>query len=274
MPLEREKPYNITITTQNGEKVSKWVNYYGDKIVILFNDSPDILEDELIVESEEVKFEWQNSRSYKGIYPEAKSYCNELIFDGKDDWRLPTLKELWHVVNREKGSKSVDLISDKYWSGSEIDRNRVYGVDIKTGSDKILKRSSLHYARCVRGSIQKYGDFSNSGDGTVLDSKNRKMWFDQSSGRSKNWKDANFFCQDLVFLNKSDWRLPTIEELYSITNSGKICSKFENIKPNWYWSSTNFITNRNKFWNLNTTTGMDTWDSSSRKILTTCIRDN
>ena len=50
--------------------------------------------------------------------------------------------------------------------------------------------------------------------------------------RFLDWDDAIFYCQLLVIDNKTDWRLPTIEELKDIYHSR---NDFELGK---YWSST------------------------------------
>ena len=50
--------------------------------------------------------------------------------------------------------------------------------------------------------------------------------------RQLNWNDANFYCELLIVDGKSDWRLPTEEELM------KICKSKNDLRDVFYWSST------------------------------------
>lgn len=47
-----------------------------------------------------------------------------------------------------------------------------------------------------------------------------------------NWEDAKLYCSSLDLYSKTDWRLPTKEELNQIYESGNDFDK------DWYWSST------------------------------------
>jgi hypothetical protein len=225
--------------------------------------------------------QWFEGNSFLGSYNDAKSFCSILKSDGYEDWRLPTLIELWSVKNRESGKKSVDLIDTTYWSGDKVfqQRDKIWGVDIKTGSDKWLNKKAKHHARCVRGESDYSLDLVR-GENVVIDRKNSLMWQDTLYNREKrSWRGAKEYCENLIFGSFSDWRVPTIRELYSIIEhnqkrgASKVSSQFYTLQKSWYWSSTQFVDEKRKSWNINFSTGNDTWDFKSKRINVVCVRE-
>jgi len=86
------------------------------------------------------------------------------------------------------------------------------------------------------------GDFTDHGDGTVTDANTGLMW-QQGEAGSMNWEDALTYCEALSLAGYTDWRLPNIEELKSITDDSfympAIDTKyFPEAQSLFYWSST------------------------------------
>lgn len=91
--------------------------------------------------------------------------------------------------------------------------------------------------------------YANSTDGVITDSKTGLQW-SQVAGPKMEWFRVNDYTNRLKLGGYSDWRLPTIEELKSLSeyaaskgieNSlndlfNKLC--FKNIQSDLYWSST------------------------------------
>ncbi len=100
---------------------------------------------------------WQKSySSNEKTWQEAMSYCENLDYAGKTDWRLPNKKELMSLVNYEiynPASDFPDMPSVRFWSSStNVARGYsgwilVFYNGHVNGSNKLAR----NYARCVRG---------------------------------------------------------------------------------------------------------------------------
>jgi hypothetical protein len=96
--------------------------------------------------------------------------------------------------------------------------------------------------------------FTNNGNGTVTDNKTGLMWQKCSAGQNNDtacsgnastyiWNDALSYCEGLSLGGKSDWRLPNIKELESLTDDTRYnpaidTAFFPNAIAFHYWSST------------------------------------
>jgi len=83
-------------------------------------------------------------------------------------------------------------------------------------------------------------NYVDNGDGTVTDINTGLMW-QQQTGDIMSWNDAMLYCTEPL-ANYSDWRLPTKDELKTLTSN---CwtptidpAYFPNTFPDFYWSST------------------------------------
>jgi hypothetical protein len=97
-------------------------------------------------------------------------------------------------------------------------------------------------------------NMSRSGE-IVTDSKTKLMWQDNADASSitRNWQGAIDYCEALNFGGYTDWRLPNINELKSITdrtrNNPAINPAFVNVTTNNnYWSSTSISGYTNNAW--------------------------
>jgi hypothetical protein len=80
-------------------------------------------------------------------------------------------------------------------------------------------------------------------DGTITDNKTGLLWQKSGSDREMNWEDAHVYasmCEDGGY---SDWRLPTIEELFSIVDFTRYDPAIDQIfdcSSNFYWSGSTY----------------------------------
>ena len=99
----------------------------------------------------------QNSREYD--WDEAGAYCGKLVLAGKDDWRLPSRRELMSIVNYGTSYPAVDekyfpgCKSEYYWSSSTYTYNPLYAWDVYFGDGYVGAnyKHDTYYVRCVRG---------------------------------------------------------------------------------------------------------------------------
>ena len=177
---------------------------------------------------------------------------------GYDDWRLPTIKELYSLIlfsgeTGESGATSVPYLDTKvfdFFYGDEIGRSRfidvqcwsateytsttmggnptVFGVNFADGRIKGYPKTSprgetLLVVRYVRDNPD-YGKnkFKDNGDETVTDKATGLMWQQSDSGDGMNWEDALAYAETLDLAGHNDWRLPNAKELQSIADYSAI----------------------------------------------------
>ena len=238
---------------------------------------------------------WEDTNHSKDTtmnYNDADSYCENLELGGITDWRVPTQKELWFLHDRNLSNPALSstfknvandsYANDTYWSNQAVSGYESYNWSVysSSGFDDWKTRTSNYYVRCVSGESH-YEDINFSRDSSknvVIDNTNNLMWQDSSGDVLRTWSEAISYCENLDFAGYSDWRLATIEELYSITDQRKnstpsVNQSFQNISSNFYWSSTITKNYTSYSWLLYFYYG---WllQQSGRLYLFRCLRNN
>ena len=114
---------------------------------------------------------------------------------------------------------------------------------------------------------------------TVFDTKTNLYWQDDRSAKSvmKKFKDAIVYCEDLTLSGYDDWRLPSIKELQSITDSKEqnptIIKGFDNCASNYYWSSTEHMDIPKRAWFISFDNGYKYSYHQNRSYYVRCVRD-
>ena len=183
----------------------------------------------------------QDQSSQTMSWSQASSYCESLTTGGYDDWRMPTLKELWSIRDFSTGWPWIDTdyfnltgdgtemnqhhswSSDQYLVESEYQNEQVQGnpywiVNDWTGHIKAM--SGNRFVRAVRGNTT-YGinEFIDNGDATVTDNATGLMWSQDDNGEYLYWKEALAYAEAATIAGYDDWRLPNIKELQSIADN-------------------------------------------------------
>ena len=115
----------------------------------------------------------------------------------------------------------------------------------------------------------------------VFDTASKLMWQDDNdvilTSTKKSHKDAIDYCEALTNVNYTDWRLPNINELYTVIdftqNSPAMNSKFIQTSSNKYWSSTTSKYNLSHAWYIDFSTGSSSYQAKSTITLLRCVRD-
>ncbi len=198
---------------------------------------------------------WQKVMGEKLSYQEAFQKAKNIELGGYDDWRIPSIKELYSLIQftgSVKGQRAVDpFIDTKYfnqplgnsgmgereidaqtWSATEYvgrtmrNDETVFGVNFVDGRIKGYPKYNPRthepnkmYFRFVRGN-DAYGknSFVGNGNGMISDSATGLMWQQSDSNKGMNWEDALKYAESLNLGGHEDWRLPNAKELQSIVD--------------------------------------------------------
>jgi len=197
---------------------------------------------------------WVKERGYKISWSLAMSEAATCRVGGYSDWRAPTIKELYSLIDFNgwvQGNEhdSIPFINTRYfdfkygdprigerlidsqdWSSTKYmgtvmgGEEAAFGVNFADGRIKaypINGRGQWHnkYIRYVRGT-SKYGknSFVDKGDGTVEDKATGLIWQQKDSRDPLDWEYALNYCSDLDLAGRTDWRLPSAKELQSIVD--------------------------------------------------------
>ncbi len=197
---------------------------------------------------------WQKSPDFATLreWTDAQLYADAMVLAGYDDWRAPTLKELYSLIDfngssffripyidtsyfdfeyppPESGLRDMDC---QYWSstvyvGTTMNNDpTAFGVNFADGRIKGYPKDIdiggtpfARYIRCVRGG-SGYGvnNFVDNGDGTITDSATGLMWMKADSPTAMNWEQSLDYAENLDSAGYDDWRLPDAKELQSIVD--------------------------------------------------------
>jgi hypothetical protein len=118
-------------------------------------------------------------------------------------------------------------------------------------------------------------DFLDNTNQTITDQQSGLIWTKSSEGLQYTWQDAISYCNELVFADQTDWRLPVKFELESIVDYGKFFPASNEIfdcEGSFYWSSTAHTGNPEYAWSVFCNDGADHWVHKSNKYYVRCVR--
>lgn len=196
---------------------------------------------------------WEKEMGEKLTFKEAKKKAESLRTGGYDDWRIPTVKELYSLIqftgqsmgeravkpfidtkyfvqpigNPSKGEREIDVqtwTSTVYKGTTMNGQTTIFGVNFVDGRIKgyplrMRGKENKMYFRMVRGNTE-YGknQLVDNGDGTITDYATGLMWQKADNGKLYNWKDALAYADTLKLAGYTDWYLPNAKELESIVD--------------------------------------------------------
>lgn len=95
------------------------------------------------------------------IWSKARTECDDLVFAGKSDWRMPTLKELQSIVNTKGFDPAINKnfflnTSDSpYWTETSPAEYVASKFTVLFSDGSVYYKDSNNFAatRCVRGGV-------------------------------------------------------------------------------------------------------------------------
>lgn len=231
---------------------------------------------------------WQQKDDQNTVgrtWQEAADYCAGL------NLRLPSVKELFGLMHLGRANFAID--SDyfpnarpgHYWSSTGGGGLYPWYVNFYGGPDWPKSGSYFFWdgnstyknVRCVGGGLASSAYILNS-DGTVTDTMTGLVWQQSYYYNGVGWGEALSYCENLVFADKDDWRLPNIKELQSLVDFSRIQPSIDpvfscawNTGP--YWSSTSDSNDPTSAWFINFSHGYGYGYYKGNRCYVRCVRD-
>ncbi len=217
-------------------------------------------------------------------FAHAVAYCEALNLGDHSDWRVPTMHELYTLVDYNRTHPAIlgtihHVSPSGYWSSDSypLDPNLILGIDFEDGSDGISPKNVPQYVRCVRGEYVSSHSLSKVGD-SVVDHTAHAEWqdTDETASRLMTYEEAHSYCRDLRLSDQDDWKIPTLRELRSIVDRAgfppAIHQSFSHGNGRFYWTSTPYRADHQKVWTLLFADGNDYQAGKSAKAYIRCVR--
>ena len=208
---------------------------------------------------------WQKKDDNKArSWQEAQTYAKKLKLGEYSDWRVPTAKELMHIIDNDRHFQAIDKTyfpntkPGYYWSSTTYEHNPKYAWRVNFIYGRLHNQKKSHdqyYVRCVRGKRLPKPDFVDNTDGTITDLATNLTW-QQGESSLMSWEEALVYAEGLELAGHNDWRLPNKNELQSIVDYNKSHPAidktfFPEAKRSYYWSSTTTTNATGGAWYVN-----------------------
>ncbi len=243
---------------------------------------------------------WQQTDGGEMTIEAATTYCNSLTIGGYTDWRLPTPLESFSILNQQNVNPAISTtyftstLADYWWTDTFQfgDSSKVWVTNAGGGIGNHPKTETLSAGGVKKFHVRAVRDvttpsvltnhYTVNGDGTVTDNVTQLIWQELPNSISQTWEQALLYAEGLNLAGQTDWRLPNIKELQSLSDYSNVnpalnSTFFSALGVHNYWSSTTLkpnSTNPASAWYWNTQFGITTYDLKSNLNYVLCVRGN
>lgn len=238
---------------------------------------------------------WQQGDGGEMTIEQALLYCDTLTLGGYTDWRLPNTHEAFSILNHRFVNPALDPsffqnTNAEYWWTSDRqwnDTNKIWVTNSGGGIGNHQKTETISaggikrfHARAVRQPMNTeyyLSRFLQNPDGTVTDQVTGLIWSQAIYTDSLSWENALIFADSSTLGGNTDWRIPNIKELQSLSsvtfgNPSIDRSTFTNMVTGKFWSSTTLPNQTSKAWYLDTQFGITTYQFKTNRLLVLMVR--
>jgi Protein of unknown function (DUF1566)/Secretion system C-terminal sorting domain len=239
---------------------------------------------------------WQRIDGGEMTVENAAIYADTLTLSGFTDWRLPTAREAFSILNLQNNNPALNTTyfsntNAEYWWTSERQANdatKVWCTNSGGGVGNHPKAETISaggvkkfHARAVRTAHTATvlaARFTDNTNGTITDNMTDLVWLKTPNTAVLTWEEALAYAENLTFAAASDWRLPNIKELQSLTDATLLnpcisTTAFPNIGIKKYWSSTSLPNQTTRAWYLSTALGITTYDLKTVANNAICVKN-
>jgi hypothetical protein len=237
-----------------------------------------------------VKKQWLTDINYDGYRhfdtsgDTAVSYCQNLELGDFDDWRLPTIEELVMLTDKSKTELTFDDIFENiekagYWSSSSVANSSEKGwiVDFTAGTDDWSNKNISKNVKCIRNSEINSSFYKVENTNIVTDNITALQWEDNEEIEEGNFEEAISYCNNLELDGYDDWRVPNLNELYTIADRSidlpALNNTFQNTRSEIYWSSTTVAISDTTAWIIDFYKAYDGWHNKDETAFIRCVRN-
>jgi len=238
---------------------------------------------------------WQKTDEGEMTIENAIIYADTLTLGGFTDWRLPSPLEAFTILNLQNVNPSLNTniftktLAEYWWTNTYQYNNNAQvwcinsggGIGNKPKIETISAGGTKHYnVLAVRDRISPQtipNRFVDNNDGTITDNLTNLVWQKVPNVSTLTWEDALNYAENLTLANNSNWRLPNIKELQSITdystsNPAVNTSKFGiTTGTKKFWSSTSLPNQTTKAWFWDTQFGITSYDLKTVSNYVLCV---
>ena len=200
------------------------------------------VEDEPVVVDNNLGLMWQRKIPplEERYIEDVLQYCEDLVYGGYSDWRLPTLEDFMSIADYGKYDPAVNTeyfpdtglfwTATKYklingWpEGNYAEHHTIFDFEESSSYQEVTCRGlaglSPDYEpfsfniRCVRGGTAKTSGYILPGtlwENTIWSDNNLIIM--KKPDTDLTWAEALKYCSELDYAGISDWRLPNVKEL-------------------------------------------------------------